>query len=62
VGEKIQQFMKTLRYKVFAVGAYMVKDGNSNILKFSITMKQREWFKALWASSGMITLPYKSQI
>ncbi len=61
VGEKVQQFMKTLRYKVFAVGAYMVKDGNYKILKLSMAMKRREWFIGLWATSGMIVLPYEVQ-
>jgi hypothetical protein len=59
VGTKAQQFLKTLRYKVFAIGAYVVKDGNSKILKLSLAMKRREWFMGLWASSYMIALPYK---
>lgn len=59
VGGKVQHYMKTLRYKVFAIGAYMIKDGNSKILKLSMAMKRREWFKGLWASSGMIALPYE---
>ena len=61
IGGKVQHFMKTIRYKVFAVGAYIVKDGNSTILKLSMEMKRREWFKGLWASSGMIHLPYEIQ-
>jgi len=45
VGEKVQQFMKTLRYKVFAVGAYIVKDGNSKILKLSMAMNEENCLK-----------------
>ncbi len=47
---KTQQFIKTIKYKTFAIGAYMVKSGNSRILKLSLAMKRREWFKGLWAS------------
>ena len=58
IGTKVQHFMKTLRYKVFAIGAYMVKDGNSKILKLSISMKRRQWFNGLWAGSNTIPWPY----
>jgi hypothetical protein len=55
--EKTQKFLKTIRYKTFAIGAYMVKSGNSRILKLSLAMQRREWFKGLWASSSYIKLP-----
>jgi hypothetical protein len=42
MGTKVQHFMKSLLYKVFAIGGYMVKNGNSRILKLSIQMKRRE--------------------
>jgi hypothetical protein len=58
MGTKIQHFMKTLRYKVFATGAYLVKDGNSRILKLSLAMKRREWFKGLWSSSNYMSWPF----
>jgi hypothetical protein len=45
LGTKVQHFMKTLRYNVFAIGSYKVKDGNSRILKLSLAMKRREWFR-----------------
>jgi len=56
---KTQQFLKTLRYKTFAIGAYVVKDGNSKILKLSLAMQRREWFKGLWSSSNYISFPYQ---
>jgi len=46
VGTKAQ-----IRYKVFAIGVYVVKDGNSRILKLFLAMKRSEWFKGLWVSS-----------
>jgi hypothetical protein len=52
-----QQMMKTLRYRLFAVGGYIVKDGNRRILKLSMAMKRREWFKGLWAKSNAFDLP-----
>jgi hypothetical protein len=57
LGTKVQHFMKTLRYKVFAIGGYMVKNGNSRILKLSLQMKRREWFTGLWSSTELMNWP-----
>jgi hypothetical protein len=38
----IQHQLKTFRYAVFAIGEYMVKRGNSGILKLSLDMKRRK--------------------
>ncbi len=54
---KIHHFMKTLRYKVFAIGAYMLKKENSRILKLSLQMKRREWFEGLWSSTELMSWP-----
>lgn len=45
---KVEQRMKTLRYQVFAIGGYIVKNGNQKHLKLSLAMKRREWFTGLW--------------
>ena len=45
---KVEQRMKTLRYKIFAIGGYIVKNGNQRFLKLSLAMKRREWFTGLW--------------
>ncbi len=37
---KTQQFIKTIKYKTFAIGAYMVKSGNLRILKLFLAMKR----------------------
>lgn len=45
---KVENRMKTLRYQVFAIGGYVVKNGNQRLLKLSLAMKRREWFTGLW--------------
>lgn len=57
LGQKQQPRMSTLRYRVFAIGAYMVKEGNSRILKLSLSMKRREWFTGLWKAASAFSLP-----
>jgi len=58
MGTKVQHQMKTLRYKVFAIGGYMIKNGNSRILKLSMQMKRRDWFKGLWSSTELMSWPF----
>ena len=58
LGQKVHQQMKTLRYNVFAIGGYIVKNGNQRILKLSLAMKRREWFTGLWMNQiSFITTP-----
>ena len=61
LGTKVQHFMKTLRYKVFAIGGYIIKNGSSRILKLSLQMKRREWFTGLWSSSKLMSWPFVIQ-
>jgi hypothetical protein len=49
--------MKTLRYKVFAIGGYIVKNGNQRMLKLSLAMKRREWFTGLWNCNKTFEIP-----
>lgn len=58
LGTKVHNFMKTLRYKVFAIGGYVVKNGNSRILKLSLQMKRREWFTGLWSAADKMSWPF----
>lgn len=58
VGTQVQYFMKTLRYKVFAIGGYMIKNSISRILKLSLQMKRREWFTGLWSSTELMSWPF----
>jgi hypothetical protein len=39
LGTHAQQKLSTLRYRLFAMGGYMVKEGNHRILKLSLAMK-----------------------
>jgi hypothetical protein len=54
---KVHDRMKTLRYKVFAIGGYIVKKGNQRILKLALAMKIRECFSGLWMNKNNIHSP-----
>lgn len=53
----VHEQMKTLRYRVFNIGGYIVKNGNQSILKLSLSMKRREWFTGLWMQSNSFSTP-----
>lgn len=57
LGTKVHHTLKTLKYKLFANGAYIVKNGNQKILKMSVDMKRRKWFAGLWAKSDFCDFP-----
>jgi hypothetical protein len=57
LGSKVQPTLKTLRYKVFAIGGYLTKNGNARVLKLSLAMRRREWFTGLWDKSRAFDLP-----
>jgi len=46
--EKTQKTLKTLRYRVFTIGAYFEKNGNDLKLKIALTKRRRKWFAGLW--------------
>ena len=50
--------LKTLRYRVFAIGSYIVNNGNEIILKLSLAMKRREWFNGLWNNTQLMSWPF----
>jgi len=54
---KIHERLKTLRYRVFAIGGYLIKNGNQRILKLSLAMKRREWFTGLWMNTNNLKSP-----
>lgn len=54
---KVHEQMKTLRYKIFAIGGYITKNGNQRILKLSLAMKRRQWFSGLWLHTNNINSP-----
>jgi hypothetical protein len=55
--EKTQKTLSTLRYRVFAIGAYFEKTSNTLKLKIALTKKRRDWFAGLW--DYPITFPLK---
>ena len=55
---KTHQQLKTLRYKVFAIGSYISKDGNNRILKLSLAMRRRKWFEGIWSSTNLFSWPF----
>lgn len=57
IREATQATLKTLRYTVFAIGAYIVRDGNRKILKLALANKQRDWFLGLWDGYKTLTFP-----
>jgi hypothetical protein len=52
-----QKRLSTLRYNTFAIGSYLIRDGNQVILKMSLALKRREWFIGLWEKSRAFSFP-----
>lgn len=57
VNSQVQERLSTMRFKTFAIGAYLVKDGRNIVLKLSLALKRREWFTGLWNASKQFSLP-----
>jgi hypothetical protein len=56
---KIQPQLKTMRYKLFAVPAYITRSGNQKILNMAVAMKRRRWFEGLFKESEELIMPYQ---
>jgi hypothetical protein len=56
-GERFNR-LSTLRYTTFGIGGYITKRGSQKILKLSLDMKRRKWFKGLWAKTHVVFAPY----
>ncbi len=56
LGSNVQNKLSTLPYRLFAMGGYMIKEGNSCILKLSLTMKRRSWLLRLWDKISLFSL------
>lgn len=46
--EKTQRTLSTLRYRIFAIGAYFEKVNDTIKLKVALVKKRRKWFVGLW--------------
>lgn len=55
---KTHHQLKTLRYRIFAIGSYITKHGNTRILKLSLAMKRRSWFEGIWSSTNLFSWPF----
>jgi hypothetical protein len=56
--EKTQKRLSTLRWRMFAIGAYFQKINGTTILIIALTKKRRRWFDDLW--NYPISLPLSS--
>lgn len=57
LNSNIQRRLSTLRYTTFAIGAYLIREGNQVILKMAVPLKRREWFIGLWEKSRAFSFP-----
>jgi hypothetical protein len=61
VNSPIAHRLSTMRFKLFAIGSYLIKNGNDRILKLSLAMKRREWFTGIWDRTKVFELPLNIQ-
>jgi hypothetical protein len=57
INSETQSKLSTLRFQVFAIGAYLVKEGREVVLKMSLPLKRRQWFVSLWEGSKKVKPP-----
>jgi DDE family transposase len=50
--------LKTLRYKIFAIGGYITRSGNQKLLNLSLSMKRRKWIEGIWNESQNFSWPF----
>ena len=55
--DKLHQ-LKTLRYKIFAIGGYITKSGNQHLLHLSLNMKRRLWIEGIWNQTQNFQWPF----
>lgn len=55
--DKLHQ-LKTLRYKIFAIGGYITRSGNQKLLNLSLSMKRRKWIEGIWMESQNFNWPF----
>lgn len=57
----VHQRLATLRFNCFAVGSWIVKNGNNRILKMAVPLKRRQWFDGLFENIRRTQLPLSLQ-
>ena len=55
--DKLHQ-LKTLRYKIFAIGGYITRSGNQKLLNLSLSLKRRKWIEGIWKESQNFNWPF----
>ena len=58
--EKTQRRLSTLRWRVFAIGAYFQKMNGHVTLMIALTKKRRRWFTDLW--NHPVTMPFSPNV
>jgi hypothetical protein len=56
--EKTQKTLSTLRYRTFAIGAYIEKINGKLTLKIALNKKRRSWFDGLWNYAKIFEFPF----
>jgi hypothetical protein len=51
INSKQSHFLKTIRYKILNIPAYLEKKGDKNVLRLVRTMNQRQAFMGLWRTT-----------
>lgn len=57
IGTKIQNFLKTLRYKVFSIAGYIENTDKERVLKLNLKSTRRTAFEGLWGKYQNISTP-----
>lgn len=55
---KTQHTLSVLRFKCFAIGSWVVKNGRIKILKLSVAREKRKWMDGLFSNVGAIEIPF----
>lgn len=50
--------LKTMRYKIFAIGGYITRSGNQRILNLSLSMRRRKWIEGIWNETNNFSWPF----
>ena len=51
INSKQSHFLKTIRYKILNIPAYLEKKGDKNVLRLVRNMNQRQAFLGLWRTT-----------
>ena len=52
INEKVRNRLATLRYKLFAIPAYIDEHSDKVIVKMALQMNRRAWIRKLWEKSS----------